>query len=98
MFLNFRDPNGVQITWNFVGASFSTEQDFGVKEVQQGSHEGQTGMAHATRYLGCVGPARWRIVAPMSSIFISMDSSWPKTDYIKGAPVDREKERWRNTK
>jgi hypothetical protein len=34
MFLTFRDPNGVQITWNFVGASFSMEQDFGEKKVQ----------------------------------------------------------------
>jgi hypothetical protein len=28
MFLTFRDPNGVQITLNFAGASFYTEQDF----------------------------------------------------------------------
>jgi hypothetical protein len=35
MFLNFRDPNEVQITWNFAGASFSMEQDFREKEVQQ---------------------------------------------------------------
>jgi hypothetical protein len=34
MFLTFKDPNGVQITWNFAEASFSTEQDFGAKEVQ----------------------------------------------------------------
>jgi hypothetical protein len=34
MFLTFKDPNGVQITWNFAGASFSMEQDFGAKEVQ----------------------------------------------------------------
>jgi hypothetical protein len=31
---NFQDPNGVQITWNFAGASFSTKQDLGVKEEQ----------------------------------------------------------------
>jgi hypothetical protein len=37
MFLTFKDPNGVQITWNFTGASFSTEQDFGAKEVQPGA-------------------------------------------------------------
>jgi hypothetical protein len=80
------DPNGVQITRNFVGASFSTKQDLGAKEMQQGSHEGQTSMAHASRFLGHVGPARWHLVAPMPSIFVPMDSSWPKTDYIKGAP------------
>jgi hypothetical protein len=34
MFLTFRDPNGVQITGNFAGASFSMEKDFGKKEVQ----------------------------------------------------------------
>jgi hypothetical protein len=97
MFLTFKDPNGVQITWNFARASFSTEQDFGAKEVQQGSHEGQTSMTHAARFLGCVGPARSPLIAPMPSIFVSMDSSWPKTDYIKGATVGREKERYRNT-
>jgi hypothetical protein len=97
MFLTFRDPNRVQITWNFAGASFSTEQDLGAKEVQQGSHEGQTSMAHAARFLGCVGPAHSPLVALMSLIFILMDSSWPKTDYIKGAPAGREKECCQNT-
>jgi hypothetical protein len=57
MFLTFRDPNRVQITWIFTGASFSTEQDLGEKEMQQGSHEGQTNMAHTTRFLGREGPA-----------------------------------------
>jgi hypothetical protein len=55
MFLTFRDPNGVQITWNFGGMSFSTEQDLGAKEMQQGSHKGQMSMAHMVRFLGHVG-------------------------------------------
>jgi hypothetical protein len=38
MFLTFRDPNEVQITRKFVGAS--REQDFGAKVVQQGSQRG----------------------------------------------------------
>jgi hypothetical protein len=97
MFLTFRDPNGVQITWNFAGASFSMEQDFGAKEVQEGSHEGQTSMAHAARFLGRMGPARSPLVAPMPSVFIPMDSSWPKIDYKKGALAGREGERRRNT-
>jgi hypothetical protein len=46
MFLTFRDPNGVQITRNFAGANFLTDQDLGAKEVQQRRHEGQTIMAH----------------------------------------------------
>jgi hypothetical protein len=57
------------------GTSFSTEQDLGAKGMQQGSHEGQTGMAHAARFPGRVGPTRSPLVAPMPSIFISMDSS-----------------------
>jgi hypothetical protein len=72
------------------------EQDIGEKEVQQGSHEGQTSMAHATRFLGRMGPARSSLIASMPSIFISMDSSCPKTDYIKGAPAGRKKERHQN--
>jgi hypothetical protein len=43
MFLTFGDPNGVQMTWYFAGASFSTEQDLGAKEVQQRRPEEQTG-------------------------------------------------------
>jgi hypothetical protein len=41
-----------------MGASFSTEQDLEAKEMQQGSHEGQTSMAHAARFPGHVEPAR----------------------------------------
>jgi hypothetical protein len=96
MFLTFRDLNGVQITWNFAGASFSMKQDFGEKEVQQGIHEGQTSMAHAAKFLGQVGPACSPLIAPMPSIFVSLDSSWPKTIYKKGPPVCREREHRRN--
>jgi hypothetical protein len=31
-----------------------------------------------------MGPTRSHLVSPMSSIFVSMDSSWPKTIYKKG--------------
>jgi hypothetical protein len=75
MFLTFRDPNGVQITRNFAGASFSTEQDFREKEVQQRRSEEETGMAHMARCMGHVGPTRSHLVAPMPSIFVSMDLS-----------------------
>jgi hypothetical protein len=51
------------------------KQDLGAKEVQQGSHEGQTSMAHAAKFLGHVGPARWCLVALMLLIFVPMDSS-----------------------
>jgi hypothetical protein len=98
MFLNFRDPNGVQITWNFAGASFFMEQDLGAKEMQHGSHEGQTSMAHAARFLGRVGLACSPLVALIPSIFVLLDLSWPKTNYIKGAPAGREEERHWNTK
>jgi hypothetical protein len=97
MFLTFRDPSGVQITWNFAGASFSMERDLGVKEMQHGSHEGQTSMAHAARFPSRVGPARSPLVAPMTLIFISLDSSWPKTIYRKGPPAGRKEECHRNT-
>jgi hypothetical protein len=33
------------------------EQDFGDKEVRQGSHEGQMRMAHVAKFLGHMGPA-----------------------------------------
>jgi hypothetical protein len=31
-----------------------------------------------------VGPTRSSLVAPMSSIFVSLDASWPKTIYKTG--------------
>jgi hypothetical protein len=92
MFLTFGDPNGVQITWNFTGASFSMEQDFGEKEVQQRRSEEETGMAHTARCLGRMGPTRSHLIAPMPSIFISMDSSWPKNFYKGPSPTGRERE------
>jgi hypothetical protein len=93
MFLTFRDPNGVQMTWNFAGANFFMDQDLGAKEVQHRRHEGQTGMAHVARFLGYMGPTRSLLVAPMPSIFVPMDLSWHKTDYIKGPPTGHERER-----
>jgi hypothetical protein len=72
------------------------EQDFGEKEAQQGIHEGQTSMAHEARFPSRVGPARSPLVALILSIFVSMNLSWPKTDYIKGAPAGREEERRQN--
>jgi hypothetical protein len=65
--------------------------------MQQGSHEGQTSMAHVAWFLGRMGPARSLLVAPMRSIFISLDASWPKTIYKKGPSVGREREHRRNT-
>jgi hypothetical protein len=42
-----------------------------------------------------MAPTRSQLVAPMPSIFVSMDSSWPKTIYKKGAPAGHEREhRW----
>jgi hypothetical protein len=43
------------------------------------------------------GAARSSLIAPIPSIFVSMDSSCPKTEYIKGAPAGRKKERRQNT-
>jgi hypothetical protein len=77
--------------------SFSTKQDLGSKEMQEGSHEGQTSMAHAARFLGRVGPACSPLIAPMSLIFVSLDASWPKTIYKKGPFAGHEKEHRRNT-
>jgi hypothetical protein len=94
MFLTSMYPNGVQITWNFTGASFTMEQDFWEKEVQQRRSEGETTMAHAARCLGHVGPTHSHLVAPI--FFISLDASCPKIDYIKGPPPGREMERRQN--
>jgi hypothetical protein len=87
-----RSPNYVKLC----GCQFFHRTRFGEKEVQQGSHEGQTSMVHAARFLGRMGPTRSSLVVLMPSIFVSMDSSWPKTNYIKGTPAGREKERRRN--
>jgi hypothetical protein len=72
------------------------EQDLGAMEMQQGSHESLTGMAHAARFPGRVGPTCSSLVAPISSIFVSLDASWPKTIYKKGRPAGRGREYRRN--
>jgi hypothetical protein len=61
---NFQGPKRSPNYLKICGSQFSTEQDFGAKEV-----------AHAARFLGRVGPACSPLVAPMPSIFVSMDSS-----------------------
>jgi hypothetical protein len=66
--------------------------------VQQRRSKEEMGMVHAARCLGYVGHTHCHLVAPIPSIFISMDSSWPKTFYKKGAPAGRERERRRNMK
>jgi hypothetical protein len=76
MFLTFRVPNRVQITWNFAGASFSTEQDFGEKEVQQGSHEGQTRWPMRPN-----SPAAWGLpVSPLLLWWRRSSSRWIRLD------------------
>jgi hypothetical protein len=42
------------------------------------------------------GASPFPLVAPMSSIFVLMDSSWPKTDYKKGTPTGHEREHCQN--
>jgi hypothetical protein len=51
------------------------EQDLGAKEMQHGSHEGQTDMTHVARFPGQMGPTYFPLVAPTPSIFISLDAS-----------------------
>jgi hypothetical protein len=43
-----------------------------------------------------MGPTRSPLVAPMSSIFVSLDASWPKTIYKKGPPAGRKREHHQN--
>jgi hypothetical protein len=72
---NFEGPKQSPNYLKLCGSQFSMEQDFGEKLVQQGSHKGQTSMAHMARFPGRVGPACSPLVAPMPSIFVSMDLS-----------------------
>jgi hypothetical protein len=51
------------------------EQDLGAKEMQQGSHDGQIGMAHIARFPGHMGPICSPLIDPMSSIFVLLDAS-----------------------
>jgi hypothetical protein len=48
-------------------------------------------MPHSARCLGRMGLAHSHLVAPMLLIFVSLDSSWPKTIYKKGPPMGRER-------
>jgi hypothetical protein len=83
---NFHRPKRSPNYLKLCGGQFSMELDFGEKEVQHRRSEGETAMAHVTRCLGHVGPTRSHLIAPMPSIFVSLEASWPKTDYIKAPP------------
>jgi hypothetical protein len=72
---NFQGPKRSPNYLKLCGGQFFTEQDFREKKVQQVSHEGQMSMAHTARFPGCMGPARSPLVALMSSILVSMNSS-----------------------
>ena len=65
----FRSPNVNEITWKFTGVNIWKEEDMWAKEANKRRSEDQTGMAHAARYMGRVGPTRSALVAPLPSIF-----------------------------
>jgi hypothetical protein len=44
-----------------------------------------------------MGPTSSPLVAPMPSVFVSLDASWPKTIYKKGPSTGHKRERRRNT-
>ena len=97
IFWCFRDPNVVQMTWNFANISFWKEQGLGAKEEQKWKAEGKKRWAHAARFLGRVGPLILALEPPMPSIFVSLVSSWPKNDYKNSPPNPFGEERRRNT-
>ena len=83
IFWCFRDPNDVQMTWNFTGITFFwKERNVGAKESKKRRPEGQKGWAHAARFLDHVGPTKLALGPPLPSIFLAEASSWPKNDYI----------------
>ena len=75
LFYCFRDPNVNEITWKFTGVNIWKEEGLRKKEASKRRPEGQTGMAHAARYRGRVGPTRSGLVAPLPSIFAPPPSS-----------------------
>ena len=75
IFLSFRDPNDVQLTYKFTGIIFWKEEDVGAKEAKKWRPEGQKRWAHAARFLGHVGPINLALEAPTPSIFVPVASS-----------------------
>ena len=98
IFWCFRDPNDVQMTYYFTGINFWKEQSVGTKEANKRRPEGQDRWVHVARFLGHVGPINLGLVAPMPSVFVSVASSWPKTDYKNSPLKSFAKWRRKNTK
>ena len=56
MFLTFRDPNDVQMSYKFRGVIILEGQDYGAQDVNERSPGGQRGGSHAAPVPGRVGP------------------------------------------
>ena len=56
IFLSFRDPNDVQMTWKFTSISFMKEEDLGAKEANERRPEAQTGVPTRADSLAAWGP------------------------------------------
>jgi hypothetical protein len=72
MFLTFRDPNKNYL--KLCGCQFFHGTRLWSKGSATGEPRGPS-MAHATKFLGRVGPAHSPLVAPMPLIFVLMDPS-----------------------
>ena len=81
MFWCFRDPNDIQMTWNFTSINIWKEEDLGAKEANKRRLEAQKGVAHAATVPGRVGPTNLAVGAPQPSIFSPPPLSWPKNAY-----------------
>ena len=93
MFLTFREHTTSK--WPKISRVHFLE---GTKCRSEGSEKMEVRGPKDVGLLGRVEHPLWALVAPMSSVFVSVASSWPKTDYKNSPPRSFARRRRRNTK
>jgi hypothetical protein len=83
VFWHFRNLLELKLTWDFLGINILSREPSRAQEVNEVGHEGQTRLGGMGPRPGRATQARLSLKAPMSSIFVSWSSAWPKNDYIK---------------
>jgi hypothetical protein len=98
VFWHFRNLPKLKLTWDSSGVNVLSREESRAQEVNEGGHEAQT-------ILGGTGPWRSRatqvrlvLEPPMSSMFVSDCSAWPKNAYIKTPQGVLSRRGWTNTK
>jgi hypothetical protein len=98
LFLSFRNLLELKLTWDFWSINILSRETPGDQEVNETRPSGQIRPGGTGPWPGCATQACLSLGPPMSSIFASRCSVWPKNTYIKTPSTTAVRRRWRNIK